>query len=290
MKKTIVAAAIAAVVAAPAAFAEVSISGGIYLEAGVNGQGDNAQDEVFSDIFFKASEDLGNGMKVATTIQLQNDNSNGTNNSEGTKTVSVSGDFGTIEGGYMEAYTESMVTAMAANDPAHTISNEVTEGNFGFGAGHRYTSPSIMGLKVGAEAMNAGPSTLFAEYSNGPLLVRVAEEKNSADATSVDGATVNPEDITSIAVKYTIDGLTLAVVDTDDASGDSATWYGASYTMGNITLAASTVNGGATDGDNTLSASYALSKRTNAYIATFQDDTSGSSNADETVVGIKHSF
>ena len=290
MKKTIVAAAIAAVVAAPAAFAELSISGAIYLEAGVNGQGDNAQDEVFSDIFFKSSEDLGNGMKVATSIQLQNDNSGQTNSSEGIKTVSVSGDFGTVEGGYMESYTESMVVALAANDAAHTISNEVDEGNFTFGAGHRYTSPSIMGLKVGAEAMNAGPSTLFAEYSNGPLLVRVAEEKNSADATSSGGATVNPEDITSIAVKYTIDGLTLAVVDTDDASGDSESWYGASYTTGPITVAASVVNGGDTDGDSTLSASYAFSKTTNVYVATKQDDTSGSSNADETVIGIKHSF
>jgi hypothetical protein len=290
MKKTIVAAAVAAVVAAPVAFADVSISGGIFLEAGVNGQGDNAQDEVFTDINFKSSEDLGNGMKVSTLITLTTDNSEYTNQDEGTKMVSVSGDFGTIEGGYMEAYTESKVTAMAANDPAHTISNEVTEGNFGFGAGHRYISPSIMGLKVGAEAFNAGPSTLFAEYSNGPLLVRVAEEKNSADATSSGGATVNPEDITSVAVKYTMDGLTVSVVDTDDASGDSATWYGASYTMGNITVAASTVNGGTTDGDNTLSAAYSLSKTTTAYIATFQDDTSGANNADETVIGIKHSF
>jgi predicted porin len=66
MKKTIIASAIAAAVAAPAAFADVKISGMVAYEqstkddAGVSTDAGN----VYTDLVFTGSEDLGNGLKA----------------------------------------------------------------------------------------------------------------------------------------------------------------------------------------------------------------------------------
>jgi predicted porin len=138
MKKTIVAAAIAAAVAAPAAFADVSISGQINVEfyksdAAVDSTA--ADDLAFdrtTDLVFKASEDLGNGMKAFATISLIDDtgSSSASNGNIGlasssTNIVGLSGDFGTITFGKQEMWTESAAAAMANNDAADYISNEV---------------------------------------------------------------------------------------------------------------------------------------------------------------------
>jgi hypothetical protein len=282
MKKTIIAAAVSAVVAMPA-MADVTVSGYIGYETG---EANNiAVSNVYSDIYVKASEDLGNGMKVAAMVQLVNDNNEDTNEDEGMKTLTISGDFGTIQTGYFETYTEDSVAAMAANDASHGISNEILDGNSGLGTGHRYTSPSFGGVTVGAESFQTGETTVFGQYSGNGLTVRVAEEHTGATG-----------DVLSMAAKYTIDGLTVAVVNTDDDVSDDQTWFGVSYTMGANTIAYSVVDGNddsstaaaADDGDSTLSLSHALSKNTTVYVAVEKDDDADTN--DQTLIGLSTKF
>jgi len=288
MKKTIVAAAIAAAVAAPAAFAEVSISGNVYLETGDN---NGEQDEVFTDLFFKASEDIGNGMTVSSKIQMVNDNL-GTRTgtaagNSGERTLSISGAFGTITGGYMEKYTEAVIMGATATDAAHTITIEGGVGNDGnMAAGKRYTSPSIQGATLILESFDAGSSTAAIEYSNSGLVVKYAQESGATDTTDVD----------SFLAQYTMGDLMVRVTNTEDDLGNEQTFYGATYTMGANTIglgmidtkAGSTADSGlvATDGDYTVSLSHAFSKSTNAYIAHFNND----DGQDETVVGVLQKF
>jgi len=175
MKKTIIASAIAAVVAAPAAFADVTVSGNVYAETGETDGVDSTK--VYTDVFFKASEDLGNGMKAFSTIQMYGDNDSASSatvthtadtdlgtatattitaaseetasvasKDAGVRIVGLSGDFGTIEAGRMESFTEGAVAAMAANDPSHGVSNEPDNGNATWIQAVRYTSPSFNGL------------------------------------------------------------------------------------------------------------------------------------------------
>jgi hypothetical protein len=278
MKKTIIASAIAAVVAAPAAFADVSLSGSVQFEAGeFSGASDN---RVKSDLVFKGSEDLGNGMKVGSTIVFTADDQ--TDSASEDKFVTLSGDFGTIKAGNFEMYIESSVTAMAANDAAHDISNEISSGETTVGASGQtiqYTSPSMSGVQVVLQTADNADS-VGVQWSGNGLTVKAAQESNLATTGDVD----------AVAVEYKIDGLAVRYVNVDNgaAAGDKS-WFGASYTMGANTVAFGvTDTDDATDGDSTLSLSHALSKNTTAYLVMFNDDSS--STTDSTVVGVKHSF
>jgi predicted porin len=296
MKKTIIASAIAAVVAAPAAFADVSVSGNVYAETGETDGVDSTK--VYTDVFFKASEDLGNGMKAFSTIQMYGDNDSKSSatytdtgslgaastttmdvasTDAGVRIVGLSGDFGTIEAGRMESFTEGAVAAMAANDPSHGVSNEPNNGNATWVQAVRYTSPSFNGLSIGYENdESASVSTVFATYSNGGLTIKAAQEDN------------NGTDSTNIAAKFSMDGITASVVSLDTDGGEETQWYGVSYTMGANTVAYSVNDGGSEDGDSTFSVQHKLSKNTSVYIA--MDDDDSSSTADTTVLGLIQKF
>jgi hypothetical protein len=271
MKKTIIASAIAAVAAAPAAFADVSVSGNVYAEA----TSDNAQ--VFTDLFFKASEDLGNGMKVSSLIQIYGDNdsaattdaldgnaaADGVNvddTSAGHRKITLSGDFGSIEAGRMEANIENKVWSMAANDPSHPASIE-TAGNQVWIAGVRYTTPSFSGISATYETDQADFSGWGVNYSGNGLTAKYGKEDNGTD------------EFTSYALSYGMNGLkgTYAVLDntTDDVKD---TYVGVDYTMGAIKVAYAQVTGDTNDGDSTMSVAYSLSKSTTAFIASDKDD------------------
>jgi hypothetical protein len=280
MKKTIIAASIAAVVAAPAAFADVSISGNVYLEVGDN---NGEQNEVFTDLFFKSSDDLGNGMKVSTVIQITGDNTNTT--MDGDRILSLSGDFGTIEGGYMETYIEGSIMSKAATDAAHTISIEGGVGNSTAGTGYRYTSPSFSGVSFTAEAFDDAEGGAAVKYSNAGLTVAYATQTGTDDIAG-----------DYIYAEYKMGDAMVRVVNAEDDQGNEQTFYGATYKMGNNTIglglidakAGSTAQSGlaATDGDYTVSLKHAMSKSTSAYIAHFGND----DGDDETVVGILSKF
>jgi predicted porin len=285
MKKTIVAAAIAAAVAAPAAFADVSISGQINMEWYKTNSGD-LSGQRNSDLSFKASEDLGNGMKAFAQFDMtadSNDNVDASNlvQDAATNKIGLSGDFGTVEMGRMETFIESHVAAMAANDASDLLTNEVSAAHGAHGENTlQYTSPSINGMKVAISAIgdsagdNLDTTQIGVEYSNGPLLVRAA--------TSDD----NGADETVIGASYKVGDLTVAIVNSDNTIEE--TWFGASYTMGANTIAVSTTNSDtAANEDTIVSLKHALSKNTAVYLVREND---GAANSDTTLVGMQVKF
>jgi len=113
MKKTLIAAGIAAVVAAPAAFADVKVSGVVeqsFSDTDLNIGGTSTTDEWVgtsdNSLTFKASEDLGNGMTAFASITIDADNSS-TNSKD--NVVGLKGAFGTVVAGRMEDFTEGKI-------------------------------------------------------------------------------------------------------------------------------------------------------------------------------------
>jgi hypothetical protein len=292
MKKTIIASAIAAAVAAPAAFADVSVSGNVYAEA----TDSNAQ--VFTDLFFKASEDLGNGMKVSSMIQIVGDNDSAmtTGNHDGAedgdgsltashavssktagyRTVALSGDFGTITAGRMEANIEQNIQAMASNDPSHPTSIEA-EGNKTWIAAVRYTTPSFNGISATYETDQADYTGYSVQYSGHGATVKYGKEDN--------GTT----EFTAYALAYGMNGLNVkyVVMDNDTEANNKACFVGADYTMGAITVAAAQLGCDVDEGDQSMSVAYALSKSTTAFISSDKDD---SENETATYFGVVQKF
>jgi len=266
MKKTIVAAAVAALTAAPA-FADVTISGAVQVEAGEEGSGGASSIKTKSDIFFKGSEDLGNGMKAGFLIQRTADDQSAVS-SGSDRFVTLSTGTVNVKAGYFEHYMESSIGGAAANDAAHDVSNEISVGEINTSSTNAGDSVEVSfspmaGATVGYQ-LGDNADTVFAQYSNGGLMVRVAQENNASE-----------KDILGIVAQYKLDDLTLRVVDMDNDADADQTWLGAEYTMGANTFGVSVVDGngdGADDGDVTVSLKHALSKRTSVYIAHGSDD------------------
>jgi predicted porin len=154
MKKTLVAAAVAAVVAAPAAsFADVKIGGNVIQEFVSDGdetgsKEDGLESKAAVDLVFSVSEDLGNGMSAFAKIHTLRDNG-GSGNAD--QVVGLKGDFGTLVVGRMEDFSEGKVAAMAATDSSDALSIE-PNGSFNTGrneGGIAYISPSFNGLTFG---------------------------------------------------------------------------------------------------------------------------------------------
>jgi len=297
MKKTIVAAAVAAVFAAPAAMADVKISGQLNAEffqadsstAGSD-SGHTASDmnhDLNTDIIISGSEDLGNGMTASFKLGVSPDGNATAGGAYDDQIISLSGDFGKISVGSMETFIENKVNATAANDTSDTFGNEVG----GSGLGQRaagtieYVSPNFNGVTVYAsaranEAANTSDwdtTSIGVAYSNGALTVMAA---------SADGETANTDE-TAFAVKYTMGDLTLAAVSNENGSTDEE-WYGASYTMGANTFAVSTLKSDTAASErDTISVKHALSKRTSVGLTHLNDSTN---NEDVTVLTVAHSF
>jgi len=293
MKKTIIAAAVAAVVAAPVAFAQVTVSGQINAEFSSQG-GKDENTGVNTDLTFSGSEDLGNGMKASFNITRTSDTdaSDTTSNQGANMNVGLSGDFGAVTLGKFEPYSISNISSMMNIDGSEQA--DIEDSNTLDGAtdgGIRYVAPSFNGIKVGFEGFRDGTqngnddfntTTIFGEYSANGLTVKVAHETQSASSDS---------GVTSIGASYKMGDLEFRVVNIDNDFGSSAdkttTFYGASYTMGANQIAVGKINGdNATDGDSIVSLKHSLSKNTSVYIVADHDEDAAS----QTVVGMKHAF
>jgi len=303
MKKTIVAAAIAAVVSAPA-MADVSISGFANQEftdkdgsTGWGASGFNA------DVVIKATEDLGNGMKATAKIHQFTDTDNTSNSSlsdsAGGNTadlsVTVSGDFGSITAGRFEPASEGVIDAFLNIDGSHDLDLEnATENAIGrTNNGLAYTSPSMNGFTVSlgnfasASSTNDkdfdGASEIFVKYSNGPLMVM-------ANSTEVDGGA----EIQAIAASYKMGDLEVRAMERSSNSGTAGaadidlTFIGAKYTMGNNTFAIGTADSDTNSKDtDIISVTHNLSKNTSIYIVQENVD---AADSDLTTFGIALKF
>jgi hypothetical protein len=306
MKKTIIAASIAAVVAAPAAFADLKISGQINQEfyssskTGMNSDttsGATASDLMTdrnADIVFSVSEDLDNGMKAFATLSIVDDassNSVATNSANmaqsSTQIVGLATDFGTITMGKQELFIESKAAAMAANDASDYLSNEVaTTAGQTAEASVEYTSPSMGGFKVTLSGRgsvggdNLDTTGIGVEYSNAGLLVRAATLDDNGSDSDV------------LGVQYSMGDIKVGVVTSQEATDNRETWYGASYTMGNNTLSVSTTRSDTRAAEDTIySLKHSMSKNVAVYAA-YESDAGASASADgnTALVGMQVKF
>jgi len=282
MKKTIIAASIAAVAAAPVAFADVSISGYISAEF--------VEDEMLTnnDIVFKASEDLGNGMKASAKYHMFTDSTAGGGTTSGNTadmSITLSGDFGSLTAGRSEGFDEGVFAAFVNIDAAHDAD---LEGNFDGGTAVqtrderlKYVSPSFNGLKVGVTTQDNGTSKFedkeyMVSYSANGLTVMAGRSDEGTNETTNIAASYKMGDLEVRAAKRDLD---VNGVETD------ATFIGAKYTMGANTLALGPVEGDASDA-TIVSVAHALSKKTAVYVVNHDVD----GGASTTLIGLSQKF
>jgi len=311
MKKTLIAMAVAGVVAAPIASADVAVSGKVEQNFTWTDSSTSASDEMVggSDVLlvFKASEDLGNGLSAFADIRTDFDAANGGQNTLDTK-VGLTGGFGTVVVGRMETFSESKVLSMVdvfgggtgvelGGDNAERQDN-----------GFAYVSPSFSGLTIGVagyalddtandiEDVDATDVALM--YANGPVVVNLSQEEYKDD-TGADN-----EEITSLGVSYAAGDLKVAAVyqDIDNAANVATSDHedvmiAATYNMGgNNSIAVgwneNELTTGATENNTTaVEFRHNFSSRTRAYIGMTSDDFATTADeTDEVYVGLEHSF
>jgi len=311
MKKTILAMAVASVVAAPA-MADVSISGKVEQlftsTDSTTASSDQLQGATDAALNFKASEDLGNGMSAFADIRTDFDAANGGQNTLDTK-VGLTGGFGTVVVGRMEAFSEAKITSMTdvlggtlvevEQDSAARADDAIA-----------YVSPAMNGLTVGVAGYSVVNTSVTDDdafdiqelalmYANGPLAVNVSKTDANASAQSALGV----GDASSLGIKYTAGDLAVSGVwqDIEDESstvGNDNTNYAlaAVYTMGSNSVALGYVENESQDGttdDNTtaLELRHNFSGRTRAYAgATWDDNATSSTETDTVFFGLEHSF
>lgn len=323
MKKSVIALSVAAAIVAPAAIAEVSISGWVAQEFVTDSDDTGTADdglESHSDVglVFEGSEDLGNGMKAFAVIERETDDAQ---SGVGDQIVGLEGSFGTLVMGNMEDFSEGHIASMASVDSSDALSVEPngasdTEASTG---GVAYVSPSMNGFQVGIAgyALSGGTPNddkfdavdMMLAYSAGGITVKVARESvNQAAAigdkkTTSFGAEYKTGPFRVVAVRQSVDNATTT------GTGAAATanldldgWMiGANYTMGNNKFGIGYMNdekrdvGATTNTKNKryiLDFTHNMSKRTKIYV-TYQDNdntTTGAVDASNLAVGMKHSF
>ena len=311
MKKTLIAMAVAGVVAAPIASADVAVSGKVEQNFTWTDSSTSASDEMVggSDVLlvFKASEDLGNGLSAFADIRTDYDDDSGGQNTLDTK-VGLTGGFGTVVVGRMEDFSEgkvlSMVDVFGGGTGVELGGDNATRQDNGFA----YVSPSFSGLTIGVagyalddtandiEDVDATDVALM--YANGPVVVNLSQEEYKDD-TGADN-----EEITSLGVSYAAGDLKVAAVyqDIDNAANVATSDHedvmiAATYNMGgNNSIAVgwneNELTTGATENNTTaVEFRHNFSSRTRAYIGMTSDDFATTADeTDEVYVGLEHSF
>ena len=310
MKKTMIAMAVAGVVAAPMASADVSISG-VVEQTFMNDDASTTgwTSETFNMLNFKASEDLGNGMTAFAKYNfLDKDGATG-GTTNGDNVVGLSGDFGTIILGTMEDFTEGKaMSRMSMNGPAGIEAGNANATRTA--GGMAYVSPTVSGVTVGIAGF-AGQSTTGTEnldatdvmihYVNGPLDIIATQETQDKDG-SLTSSSADDQTTTVLGISYAFGDLKVGLLTVDEDNSESAAsddsedvMVRADYTMGNNTFSighlnneSSTAAGVKSDIDiTTVEIKHAFSARTNAYIGMKDHETASNNSA---YVGLVHKF
>jgi len=315
MKKKIIAAAIAAVVAAPA-MADVSISGNVkYKLTDTDANTGDWGGSLDNSITFKASEDLGNGMSAFAQITLDTDemdhtdndttaalaantsledraaidavDNSGTENLTKDQKIGLTGGFGTVVMGRMEYLFEGVVSAKM--DVAGLESASLIENGRVNAIG--YVSPTVNGVHIAA-AGNQSDTTdsglfqhkeVLVAYDNGPLSV-IASHADVADAHTYQ----------TLYLGYKVGDLSLAAMTTEkdfDAAGTADikdNIFRLDYAMGNNKLTLGTKSSDTAGEDrDIIKLVHSMSKRTSIYAEHADVE---AANSDFTTLGINHNF
>ena len=304
MKKTMIAMAVAGVIAAPIASAEVSISGSVEQEFYDDSGADGWEAATFNMLNFSASEDLGNGMTAFAKYNFLT-KAGSTGNSaftDGDNVVGLSGDFGTFVVGTMEDFTEgkAMSRMTMSGNKAMIEPTDITVRTT---QGMAYVSPAFSGVTFGVAGYAAGDAgssnldavDLMAHYVNGPLDIIATREVTNKDATS---GTEGDEEATVIGASYTMGDLKVGILNVDinnengtEANDNTDVAMRLDYVIGNNKITVGTLDDESTTGGvgtdvDTIEVTHKLSSRTNMYIG----NASRASTDNYTYVGLHHDF
>jgi len=329
MKKTIIASAVAAAVSAPAAFADVSISGMVNPEFSDSDATTGYAASVNTDLVFKGSEDLGNGLKASFKYHLFHDDGASTTlstttatiNNVGTATtiassqtvvssasvankvadlsVSLSGDFGTITAGRFETFNMAYFHGKADMDPSHDITLEDTLGQQGRVNGSlAYVSPSFNGLTVGVSTlMGAGMADSGTDTSNTDGSEYMVKYTNaglelSAGKTTHKGAAAD-EEVINMYAGYNMGDLKVGVLHRDVENDDGGATDNKSTTY-NVayTMGANTVSFGLLDSDDARDGDsvIALKHAMSKNVSAYIAQKNDDDGDDTTLIGVKYGF
>jgi len=322
MKKTLIAAGIAAVVAAPAAFADVSVSG-VVEQAFTDTDGASGEWAGSSDnsLTFKASEDLGNGLTAFAAITLDVDNQTTatgatdattyTHNTTKDQIVGLKGSFGTVLAGRFEPFTEGKLMSRLTLEGDGSAGGGALEGGSNVGrtnSGIAYVSPTMNGFHVGvggyavANATNGADKSAFDAtdiavfYDNGPLSIAASHQVLDYSGTNED------QKATVITASYSMGDAKFTVLkaSTDSVAGTAADdrddmGYRLDYKMGNNSITVSMLDDEGANGADAgkkwgVELAHNFSKRTKAYINMVDMDTTDSGSEDTMTFGLKHKF
>jgi predicted porin len=316
MKKTVIAAAVAAIVAAPAVFAEATVYGkarvsidSLDFKAAGGADGIRVSDRV-SRIGVKGSEDLGDGMKAIFGMEWGVDLADTGALAARNQFVGLSGGFGTVLAGrhdtpYKMVGSADLFADTVADSQANTT-GIIGRNGFDNRAANAvaYVSPSLNGWTILAAGVAGEDYTdpkangltdaisLGLTGAVGPVKVGLGYEtfnKNLGGGT---------EDKVAIKgdVKYSMGDLALGLTyETSNASyttsdKDTGLLLSAAYSMGNNVLAVQYGNfdAKADGGDLTrvvVGLVHNFSKNTSAYVAYMSDDGKAAGDAAD-VTGI----
>ena len=326
MKKTLIAAAVAAVAAAPA-MADVSISGQVQVKLTdtENATGDWAP-AYDNSLNFKATEDLGNGMTAFAQLSIDVDDLNHTHTDTdslsastvvvsdqtggGTSTVLTSattvtdgttsttnmakdmkvglkGSFGTVVLGSMEYLHEGAFSSKM--DIAGLEQTEIFDID-GRPDAIAYVSPTVNGLHVAVAGNMDGAQT--GVVHNKEILVGYTNGPLNVMVSRTD--VKDSQEMTGLYASYNVGDLTVAAmrgeVDYDAATSTDidSTSIRLDYKMGNNTI---TVGSKDSDQANTdvdgIRITHSMSKRTSFFV---DHQNKEGTAADTTTLSIKHTF
>jgi predicted porin len=310
MKKTLIAAGIAAVIAAPVAMADVSISGQVKYTLVDTDNGNDFAPSFDNSLTFKASEDLGNGLTAFAQITLDTDSNTDTANADGAantqtngilnnkdQTVGLKGSFGTFVAGHMETLTEGAVSSMMDDGLSSHSENAQLESALtavGRVDAVAYVSPTFNGFHFAVAGTNAADTNRFTNndiavvYENGPLTIKASRvDVRDSYETSVVGASYSMGDAKISAMYVEKDFDAAGTADQEDKivrldyklPGNNSLILGykdvdqESSTRGDVT---------------SVKLTHSFSKRTAAYIGHRSKD--ASTAGDVNYIGMIHKF
>lgn len=319
MKKTLIAAGIAAAMAAPSAFAEVKISGQLKMTFASVENGEDLIDYDNS-LTFASSEDLGNGLTAFGSATLDLDTSEdaaSVGNNKDMK-LGLKGAFGTLVMGRMESLTEGKVsskfddgkashgnafsstTTSAYNDILQLESSATAFGRHNAVA---YISPTVNGFHAAAALIDnaathatggyfdAATEVLVA-YDNGPLSIVASRINFETDTTGSQTGAVAP-DTDSIVASYKMGDMKFTVgrFDSDDDNReDNIVRF--DYKMGNNSLLLGYKDGEADNNDHTVISAkltHSMSKQTAVWVG-YRDNEDNNVDGSVGHVGMIHKF
>ena len=309
MKKTIVAAAISAAVAAPAAMADVTVYGKAHLayEFGSNNLDTSSTTDKeqiasrASRLGFNVSEDLGNGMSAFYKIEY------GTDLIDGTSTLGardslmgLKGDFGTLAFGRMGAPNKGMLYGLG------NVQLADANGGDDFAEGFFSKGTRASNVTAYSNSFNGVDVTIGTSGTDGTSATSQGDNfdgKHISLATTVGGVKVGlsnddttSEDALIMGAKMSMDALTVGVVyeeyDSTTANADyDTTGISASYAMGANVISASFStrdhqNTATKDIDRTtFGVEHKLSKKTSVY-ASYADVDAGVANTNRSMTSV----